>query len=259
AASWNNDGSSGDEKTLSVYKFDGTTDKSAYVDMWDLGPTAGMLLHEVASQLVTSLGRVMVSISWSPDGRYIATASTDLVAQHVQVFSFDGGFIGTPDLGLTIADSSRPTIDWSPIGRFIVLANTTSIGVLYFGDDQSLHLPGSAYLLTSQQAPLTPVVWSPDGKYVGYAFFPDVDTPYTGVIRFNGTALVDPIFKPTDPLSEVPINSIDWSACGKWIVTGGDWGTYGVLPERSLVVIQQAMTCPENCVVKNCTIADVHA
>ena len=258
AVSWSPDGkyiaTGWNDNKIKTYCFDGTTISSAYTNLWSAG-ASGTPLHFISEKEITS-SEPISSVSWSPGGRYIAAGSSN---GYVQIFSFDGGFIGAPDDGLSLNSTSTVIVDWSPIGKFVAVGTDDFVQVLDFDENETLGTvtdPFDSGFTTIY--PTVPVVWSPDGKFITCAFSEDTGSfvPYVFILSFDVTSALTEVKRVnTSSNSAGPLNSVAWTPCGMWIISAGNFATYSGDTSRSLISIMTAMSSPKNCLVKNCSIA----
>ncbi|MFA6535393.1 MAG: beta-propeller fold lactonase family protein [Candidatus Babeliales bacterium] len=108
-----------------------------------------------------STGSASYSVSWSPDGRFVAVVNSG--SNTLQIFSFYG--TGYPNLVSSVSTDSSPySVSWSPDGRFLAVANRVSntLQVFSFYGSGSPILIGSA----STGSGAWTLSWSPDGHFI---------------------------------------------------------------------------------------------
>jgi Tol biopolymer transport system component len=107
------------------------------------------------------------SVSWSPDGRFIAVVNNQ--GNTLQVFSFRGGVLH-PNAVITATGLNQPTsVSWSPAGSFIAVVNVTNntLQIFSFGVSGNLTSLGTVY--TGSASAPNSVVWSADGRLIAVA------------------------------------------------------------------------------------------
>src|SRR5258708_7222042 len=141
----------------------------------------------------------VAALSWSPDGKYVASASYDKTVQvweastgrtvtiyhgHASSGSFVSDVQWSPD-GKTIASSGQDVQDWNPMtGKALVKYNGTTGGVnslAWSPDGTRIASSGQGshtiqlwnastgktlYTYTKNPKPVRTLAWSPDGKYI---------------------------------------------------------------------------------------------
>lgn len=163
-------------------------------------------LENGAIQSVSGMGSG--SISWSPDGQWIA---------------FEGGIPGTQRSDifliklekneikrLTNSSQGETDLNWSPDGRFIVYtynnhSEPSNLALINIDN-------GETSLLTATKGYEHHPVWSPDGRQIAYLYFENTLPSELWVMDIDS--------RNSNTLIETPIafSKIDWSPDGEWIV-----------------------------------------
>ena len=108
-------------------------------------------------------GSAPESVSWSPDGRFLAVVNYS--GNTLQIFSFSGSgnpiLIGSVGTG---GGSTPASVSWSPDGRFLAVANNSgnTLQIFSFNGSGNPTLIGS---IGTASEP-TSVSWSPDGRFL---------------------------------------------------------------------------------------------
>lgn len=145
----------------------------------------------------------VASISWSPDGKYIASAGNDGT---VEVWNIHTGQIIFADRATLDTPSSGPAAVWGPFGMILAfISDSNTIQVWNVATNTEI---------TRYSAPTNfALVWSPDGKEIASA-------SSDHVIIWNaitGQAVYTFIRQNTY------VRALAWSPDGKYIVSGGDF------------------------------------
>ncbi len=168
---------------------------------------SSLILLDENGFLRSVTGMAYGSLSWSPDGQWIA---------------FSGGFPDSrqqPDIFIIRTDGKdlkqltknllwegEPA--WSPNGKQIVYVYRTNSATsdLAWIDINT----GETHILTSSKGDEIRPVWSPDGKQIAYLYSEDLLTWEMWIIDIDT--------KTTKRIIDTPItNSIDWSPDGEWL------------------------------------------
>jgi len=196
---------------LSVYYFDGSS-------------------LQFPAYPATDPGNVVTSVSWSPDGQYLAIGGIDGSNGMIRVYQFTPGFPGTLNeiVALTPLSSLKiQSVSWSPNGQHLAVGGntlSTSFFTVYEFSGGTLINPVITTPVLSEVS--TKVVWSPSGTYIA------VLNVYSGI----SDRIVIWQFAPGAPgsLTELAAYSpadgrmfdIDWSFHEKYLVSGGQ-STFG--------------------------------
>ena len=225
-------------------------DTQASVDL----DSAGGPLTEIGSGAPASSNPW--SVSWTPDGRYLAVAC--MSSDTVHIYRFDS-VVGAIEIGNGLVSSIPYSAAWSPDGRYLAVAWAGS-GVVSIYRFDGLTLPvlvGSAALLGS--GPYA-VSWSPDGRFLAIVFdgsdnlvvyrvdgsgapvlvggsVAAIDSPqsvswspdgrylavgciggYLRIYRFNGKSA--PVEMGSAPYLALAVEQVSWSPDGRFLVAG---------------------------------------
>jgi WD40 repeat protein len=149
----------------------------------------------------------VLSVGWSPDGRYIVSGGEDRTAQVWEantgrrIIAYKGHSVWLRSVG------------WSPDGRYIVSGG---------GDGAQVWEANTGNRITNyggHNVMVTSVAWSPDGKYIVSG-----GDDNTAQVWEANTGKRITSFNPYTDL----VTSVAWSPDGKYIVSGGDGPTVKV-------------------------------
>ena len=153
------------------------------------------------------------SVSYSPDGKYIAAGCRD-----EGVFSLDGEvFIWNAINGVLIHNFKLTTpatsVSWSPYGNYLAVSTNGYNGEIYiwntyFGEINRVLVGHSDYVNC--------VSWSPDGKYLASGS----DDKTVIIWDANSGAKLKTLEGHSDD-----VESVSWSPDGKYLASGSDDGT----------------------------------
>ena len=165
------------------------------------------------------------SVSWSPDGQYIAIGGDSSVSGGVfQIFQFDrvnqSLSLITSQLGTT---GEVFSVSWSPDGQYIAVGGNSSISggvfqVFQFDRiNQSLEFVASALGTAGE---VNSVSWSPDGQYIAVGGNSSVSGGVFQVFQFDRiNQSLEFIASALGTTGEV--NAVSWSPDGLYIAVGG--------------------------------------
>jgi Tol biopolymer transport system component len=151
------------------------------------------------------------SITWSPDGQWIAFAGGIPETQRLDIFIIKPD--GTGLKRMTNSSQGEAGLSWSPNGKFIMYSYTSSTSTFPESDLALLDVDkAQTYLLTSTKGSEHRPTWSPDGKQIAYLFDQGNSPSELWVMDFE-TKSTERI------LVDVPVSNrkIDWSPDGQWI------------------------------------------
>ena len=126
------------------------------------------------------------SVTWSPDGEYIAIGGYTLPGDKFQIYQFNRSTnsLGTPVAGAFTSNIEIDSVHWSPDGQFIAVVGTMDPGFQLFqfnrSDNNLLSIAGanSGDVLNYFN---NLVNWSPDGQYIALS-----DANAAAVVIFTG-------------------------------------------------------------------------
>ncbi len=158
-------------------------------------------------------GAAVNHASFSPDGKFLALASTDSGSGYLFVYRRNGdGFNRISTSGLTMPTGAAQVVRWSPDSQYLAVSHTTTPYISVY----KMNANGTAltrWLITT----LPPgnahgLDWSPDGRYLAVG---TSTSPYLTVYAFASGA-----FTKIDDVPSTPGASIfwcEWSPDGKYL------------------------------------------
>jgi WD40 repeat protein/serine/threonine protein kinase len=183
-------------------------------------------------ELRTLIGhRVRITaVSWSPDGKRLATASGDGTAK---VWDADSG---QELLTLHGHMGGVLSVCWSPEGKRLATASAEGIAKVWDG------VTGRELLsLKRQSSGLCSVCWSPDGKFLATAG--DLEGANVWEVSTGQELLT--LGRPDSVIVEDRIRSVSWSPDGKLFATrtyGGTAKVWDVWGSKELLTLEKVVT-----------------
>lgn len=207
------------------------------------------------------------TIAWSPDGRYIASASgvddhEDVAKAFGEVFVWDAVAGGQPLWKATPLDSYPSRLAWSPDGREIAaLGHLSDIWLLNVTTKEMLRISPSYRDPVGHASHGWAVAWSPDSRYVVGGFSRDLNqdgsTDVGPVVVFDTQLLDGDGFARLDRDAydhTKPAEWVSWDSSGRYIAScsgadvlffDGTPGSDGVV-DVGEVIIYDAVSEPGN-------------
>ena len=173
------------------------------VHIWDAN--TGELLHtfvhppEIIQKPLVYPGMNKIGLTWSPDGRYLATAWYDGLGR---IWNVETGQVQKILSGHT---SNLIGIDWSPDGNYILTQGVDSSARLWAASTGQL-------ILTLPTNGFGNAAWSSDGSWMA------VPTQ-EGLLAWD-ISVLPPILNPGEPL-QYPLHIAMWSPDGRSLVISG--------------------------------------
>ena len=155
-----------------------------------------------------------LSVAWTPDGRFLAVASSS--SDLVRMYRFDNA-VGAIQIGsgLPTGASSTPySVAWSPDGRYLAVAlwSTNALSIYRFNGSTLPVLVGSVAFFGGNPFAVS---WSPDGRFlavVGYS------SDNLFVYRFDGSGA--PVLVGGSVAAIGNPQSVSWSPDGRYLAVG---------------------------------------
>jgi WD40 repeat protein len=182
------------------------------------------------------------SVSWSPDGKYLAAAYTSASPiSFLDLYSFNGGAL--TNIGFVANESIVfYSVAWSPDGKHLALGDAASVRVF-----NMISLSSFTSVSYPTGATVNKVAWSPDGRYLITAD----SGALVRVLAFNGNGAMS-LTQLTNYATTSPASAVSWSANGKYMASG-------IATANCVVQTYRGMYGPANCLVDSCTVADTSA
>lgn len=236
--SWSPDG-----KYLAVCGYNAVS--APYLRVLRFDPTSASILSQVTS-IGTGSFAPCGSISWSPDGKYLAAGMLN-AAPTLRIFQFTGSEL------VNIVNNSYffpiYSLAWDPYGRYIAACGTASSQgkLVVFVFDPTL----SSSFKIQQVAEyvhgavdLKRVCWSPNQKYIASVGSPGYGTYCGRILNFSGNALT---LNQSFYASGYNLEALSISKDGKYIAFGGyglsDFYVYDYLDFGSGCLIKDNIIC----------------
>ncbi len=154
------------------------------------------------------------SVSWSPDGRFLAVIN-GFTSNYLQIFRFNGSGIPT-QVGIVATGSGPYSVTWSPDGRFLAVANSNSDTLQIFRFDGSGDPTQVGSNVTTGNYPAS-VSWSPDGRFLAVV---NISATTLQIFKFDGSGT--PTQVGGNATTRLGPRLASWSPDGRFlaIVTG---------------------------------------
>jgi WD40 repeat protein len=186
--------------------------------VWFWDGTSGEKLTSIQMNISTGNSQasdlVVWSITWSPDGSYLAAGSGDGNMQVWEVSRLER------IIEVKAHEQHITYLAWSPLEERLVSAGADGQARVWnvARDNMVLSLPENQYVGAD---------WSPDGKHIAVGFDPPRDQKYGGVVSVWDIATGKPVFETSaDKDRNWGWYMIDFSPDGKYIIartTTGIW------------------------------------
>ena len=214
-------GGFGDAFSIRTYKFNGQT-LSAFVSL-DYHST-------------DTTGGQVNSLTWSPDGRFLAVGGNKAVSgaggfankDQLRIYSYNGtSFTALTSQSFGGVSASIQEVSWSPSGEFIAIGGTGASSGGGFANNNNVRIyrfNGTSLVAVTSLGTFSDVrsiKWSPDGTTLA------IGDPSTGLnlYRFTGTALS---LVTSDATIDVVGQGIAWHPSGKKIIVAGGGSTVDI-------------------------------
>jgi Tol biopolymer transport system component len=156
------------------------------------------------------------SVSWSPDGRFLAVCN--LSGSNLQVFKFNGSSMPT-QVGVNVSISTPPSsVSWSPDGRFIAVVSggelVSEILSIFSFNGLNTPTPVGSVTIVAGETPNS-VSWSPDGRFLAVASG-SVTSGDGSLSMFSFNGVGNPSLVGSQSTAVSPF-SVSWSPDGRFL------------------------------------------
>jgi WD40 repeat protein len=155
------------------------------------------------------------NLAFSPDGRWLATASNDRQGAVVRLWDMESGDPGAGAVLLQDLGDSLTTLAFSPDGRWLATASEQAIEVsISLWDLEVGERPEEVYRLPGHHAPVNQLSFSPDGRWLASG---GIDT---NILVWDLEA-GEWDKNPSQVTQGSSVQALDFSADSAWLATGG--------------------------------------
>lgn len=160
----------------------------------------------------TAANSTVNEVDWTPDGRYLATASGNSNVGTVAVYEYDGTslmFVATTNI------VNANTLSWSPDGSFVAVgdsAPTAGLGVYAFN---GVAFSARATVSLGGGRNANSVDWSSDGRFIAVGL---ATVAQVAVYEFSANANTLTLVASVTP--GVAVATVNWSPDGNYLAVG---------------------------------------
>jgi WD40 repeat protein len=154
------------------------------------------------------------NVDWSPDGKYLATASQDGTTKNLEIYRKDSS--GMTRVAFYDFGGAVPDVEWHPSGKFLATSgdSTTARTTVFSFENEVLSTVGWYKIASYSYA----VSWSPDGKFLA------------NIEDSGGILRVAPFDVDTKILGEAKVagsypggtRGFGWHSSGKYVAISGN-------------------------------------
>ena len=217
AVTWSPDG------RFIAFVNEGVTTGVNVVSVYSFNGVSTPTLVGNASSAVSGNGPYWVS--WSPDGRYLATVYYNTTK--LEIFSFTGSG-SLPSVGSTTTGSHPQSVAWSPDGKFLAVVNNGSATMQIFSVAGGVPSSSPVGSVSTNVQPFG-VVWSPDGRFI--AVICNSSTGAMQIFRFYGINISSGQANPSQVGSNITISGsgftcVSWSPDGRFLAATANTSSF---------------------------------
>ncbi len=172
-----------------------------------------LFLGNIVGGITVPTITLIQSISWSPDGQYIAAGIGENGHGKILIFTRSGDLQWeSADLGGAKHGLGVNSVSWSPDGQYIA-AGTATNKVFVFSRSRSI------IWRKELDSGVNSVSWSPDGQYIAIGAHGKIIVLNRSGEEIWETSDLGNSWK-TEKLESVSVNSVSWSPDGQYIAAG---------------------------------------